>query len=57
MKDEFQKKLEYIIAVIEEAGYNPFEQLYAYLHTGNVNYITRKGDPVLLQENVHRLYV
>ena len=23
MKDEFQKKLEYIIAVIEEAGYNP----------------------------------
>ena len=44
MKDEFQKKLEYIIAVIEEAGYNPFEQLYAYLHTGNVYYITRKGD-------------
>ena len=44
MKDEFQKKLEHIIAVIEEAGYSPYDQLYACLHTSNVNYITRKGD-------------
>ena len=26
------------------AGYDPYEQLYAYLHTGNDTYITRKGD-------------
>lgn len=36
--------MEGIISVIEEAGYNPYEQLYAYLRTGNENYITRKGD-------------
>lgn len=44
MKDEFQKKMDDIITVIKEAGYNPYEQLYAYLHTGNETYITRKGD-------------
>lgn len=50
----FKKKLEYIIAVIEEAGYNPFEQLYAYLNTENVNYITRKGDARFLATELDR---
>ena len=54
MKDEFQKKLEYIIAVIEEAGYDPYEQLYAYLHTGNDAYITRKGDARSLVSELDR---
>lgn len=44
MNDEFQRDMEHVIAVLKGAGYNPYEQLYAYLHTGNETYITRKGD-------------
>ena len=44
MENEFHHKIEYIVSVLHEAGYDPYEQLYAYLHTGNDTYITRKGD-------------
>ena len=44
MKDKFEETIEYIVAVLKEAGYDPFEQLYAYASTGNEAYITRKGD-------------
>lgn len=44
MKDNFQKDIEHIVAVLREAGYDPYEQLYAYIQTGNETYITRKGD-------------
>lgn len=44
MKDNFQKDMEHIVAVLREAGYDPYEQLYAYIQTGNETYITRKGD-------------
>ena len=44
MKDKFGETIEYIVAVLREAGYEPYEQLYAYLNTGNESYITRKGD-------------
>ena len=44
MKDNFQKDMEHIVAVLREAGYDPYEQLYAYIQTGNCTFITRKGD-------------
>ena len=44
MKDKFKETMDYIISVLNEAGYNPYEQLYGYLTTGNESYITRKGD-------------
>ena len=44
MKEKFLKDVEYIISVLCDAGYDPYEQLYAYAITGNGTYITRKGD-------------
>ena len=44
MKDKYKETMDYIISVLNEAGYNPYEQLYGYLTTGNESYITRKGD-------------
>ena len=36
---------------MQEAGYNPYDQLYAYLETGLDTYITRKGNaPTLVAE-------
>ena len=44
MTDRFQETIDYIISVLKEAGYNPYEQLYAFVSTGNDSYITRKGN-------------
>lgn len=42
---EFTKKIEYIIAMLKERGYNPYEQLACYvLLQGNQYYITSHGD-------------
>ena len=44
MKEKFLKDVEYIISVLRDAGYNPYEQLYVYAITGNEMLITRKKD-------------
>lgn len=44
MKDNFEETIDYIVSVLKEAGYEPYEQLYAYASTGNKAYITRRGD-------------
>lgn len=44
MENDFIQKIQYIVSVIHEAGYEPYDQLYAYLKTGNNTYITRKGN-------------
>lgn len=44
MTDQFLKDVEYIISVLLDAGYDPYEQLYAYAITGNETFITRKGN-------------
>jgi len=44
MNTNNRKDIENIVIIIKEAGYNPYEQLYAYLRTGNDAYITRKGN-------------
>lgn len=44
MREKFQKDIECIISALRDAGYDPYEQLYAYAITGNETFITRKGD-------------
>ncbi len=44
MKNKFEETIDYVVTVLKEAGYNPYEQLYGYLNTGNELYITRKGN-------------
>lgn len=44
MASEFKQKIEYIVSVLRNAGYEPYDQLYAYLTTGSNTYITRKGN-------------
>jgi len=44
MREKFQEDIEYIISILRDAGYDPYEQLYAYAITGNETFITRKGD-------------
>lgn len=44
MATEFEKNMEHIMASIRSAGYEPYDQLYGYLKTGDETYITRTGD-------------
>ena len=44
MKDKFKETIDYVVSVLKDAGYEPYDQLYAYTSTGNESYITRKGD-------------
>ena len=44
MKDKFEETIDYVVTALKDAGYNPYEQLYGYLNTGNESYITRKGN-------------
>ena len=44
MEIEFESIMEHIVASIRSAGYEPYDQLYGYLKTGDETYITRAGD-------------
>ena len=54
LPNDFQQKIEYIISVFREAGYEPYDQLYAYLSTGIDTYITRKGNARTLVTGLDR---
>lgn len=54
MKGNFEEILSYIVSVLKEAGYDPYEQLYGYLNTGNESYITRKGNARILVATLDR---
>ena len=41
---EYLEKVETLVKAIADAGYNPYNQLYGYLTSGNVKYITRSGN-------------
>lgn len=41
---EFNTLLGEIISSLEEKGYEPYEQIYGYVQTGNDTYITRYGN-------------
>ena len=44
METNFENIMAHIVASIREAGYDPYNQLYGYLKTGDDTYITRTGD-------------
>lgn len=39
--DNFEIVMNEIIAALEQAGYDPREQIYGYIQTGKLQYITR----------------
>ena len=54
MKIEFESIMEHIVASIRSAGYEPYDQLYGYLKTGDETYITRTGDARRLVKKLDR---
>ena len=40
---DFESTMEHIVDSIRTAGYEPYDQLYGYLKTGDETYITRIG--------------
>ena len=54
MKDKFKETIDYVVSVLKDAGYEPYDQLYAYASTGNESYITRKGDARKLIAQLNR---
>lgn len=51
---EFENIIEHIVASIRSAGYEPYDQLYGYLKTGDETYITRTGDARRLVKELDR---
>lgn len=43
MEIDFESTMEHIVDSIRTAGYEPYDQLYGYLKTGDETYITRTG--------------
>lgn len=54
MVTEFEKIMEHIVASIRSVGYEPYDQLYGYLKTGDETYITRTGDARSLVKQLDR---
>ena len=54
MEIEFENIMEHIVASIRSAGYEPYDQLYGYLKTGDETYITRTGDARRLVKELDR---
>ena len=54
MKDKFKETIDYVVSVLKDAGYEPYDQLYAYLSTGIDTYITRKGNARTLVTGLDR---
>lgn len=44
MERLFEETMEQIVAAIRSAGYEPYDQLYGYVKTGDETYVTRAGD-------------
>lgn len=44
MDTEFEKEIAEIIQAIQDAGYDPYAQLYGYVSKGKEEYITRSGN-------------
>ena len=54
METNFENIMAHIVASIREAGYDPYNQLYGYLKTGDDTYITRTGDARNLIKTIER---
>ena len=54
MKDKIEETIDYVVTVLKEAGYEPYDQLYAFVSTGNDSYVTRKGNARALVAELDR---
>lgn len=43
-ENDFIEKVNEIVLLLKERGYEPYDQIYGYLETGLDTYITRYGD-------------
>lgn len=57
MDCELEHIMEHIISSIRDAGYEPYDQLFGYLKTGNASFITRTGDARALIQTLDRKQV
>lgn len=57
MANNFENTMEHIVASIRSAGYDPYDQLYGYLKTGDDTYITRTGNARSLIKTLDRSQV
>ncbi|MGO5096983.1 IreB family regulatory phosphoprotein [Agathobaculum sp. LCP25S3_E8] len=51
MEIEFENIMDHIVESIRAAGYEPYDQLYGYMKTGDETYITRSGDARKLRQH------
>lgn len=54
METNFENIMAHIVASIRDAGYEPYDQIYGYLKTGDETYITRAGDARALIKKLER---
>lgn len=54
MENTFEQMMEHIVVSIRNAGYEPYDQLYGYLKTGDDAYITRTGDARAIVKTLDR---
>lgn len=54
MEHDFEATMEQIVSALRSAGYEPYDQIYGYLKTGDSSYITRAGDARRLITGVDR---
>lgn len=55
---EFTQQIEYIVAQLRDAEYEPYNQLIGYAKTGIFNYITRRGNArVCIERSLNVLIV
>ena len=54
MEQLFEETMEQIVASIRSAGYEPYDQMYGYVKTGDETYITRSGDARKLIKDLDR---
>lgn len=54
MEIEFENIMDHIVESIRAAGYEPYDQLYGYMKTGDETYITRSGDARKLIKTLDR---
>ena len=43
-KQEFRVQMNRIVKALKDTGYDPYTQLYGYISTGNITYITRQSN-------------
>ena len=54
MSESEEKQLISVFALIKDAGYDPYAQLYGYVQTGDSIYITRKGNARNIIESIQK---